>query len=79
MRILQIISCVLACISVTSVVFVGVFCDLVYITIPIALAVLFGVLMLFFKRKSEPPLPPKPDFMNSDEENKKISGPRDGE
>lgn len=77
MRILQIISCILACASVASIAFVGAFCELVYITIPIALAVLFAVLMVVFKRRADPPLPPRPDFMNSDAENKESSDRRD--
>ena len=64
MRILQIVFCILACVSVLAVVPVGIWCDLVYITVPLASAVACGALMVFFKKKADPPPPPKKDFMD---------------
>ena len=51
MKILQIVFCILSCVCVAAVVLVGIFCDLIFITIPIGLAVVFGVLMAICKNK----------------------------
>ena len=73
MRVFRIVCCILSCLSVAATVPVGIFCgELVYILIPIALAALFAMLMVFAKKKSEPRQPAETDFMNTDEENAAI-------
>ena len=73
MKILRIVSCLLACLSVAAIVPVGIFSkNLVYITIPIASAALFAFIMFFARGKSAPAPPAEVDFMNTDEENAAI-------
>lgn len=72
MKMLRIASCILACLSVAAVVPVGILCDLVYITIPVALAAFFAFLMFFARSKSAPAPPAEVNFMNTDEENEAI-------
>lgn len=72
MKILRIVSCVLACLSVAAIVPVGIFSNLVFITIPIACAALFAFIMFFARSKSAPAPPAEVDFMNTDEENAAI-------
>lgn len=74
-KILQMIFCVLSAISVVVAFFLGVFLDLPYALIGIAAALFFLVLTLFMKYGNPlrpPKEDPKPDFMNSDEENEVI-------
>ena len=71
MKIARIVFCVLACLCVAAVIPAGFFIDF-YCLFFVAGAVVFGVLMALCKRADEPKPAPKPDFMNSDEENEAI-------
>ncbi len=66
MKILQIVFCVLACICVAAAVPVGIFFDLLYLLIPVAGAVLFGVLMVWCKNKTRPHEEKRKDFMDDE-------------
>ena len=72
-KILQIVFCILAVLSVASIFFLGAFLGLVYALIGVAAAILFVCLMLVCKnsRSSEEP---HADFMNTDEENDHLNG-----
>ena len=70
MKTLRIVFCVLSCLTVASVVPLGVFFGW-YCLFALVGAAIFAGGMLLCKRASEPKAPPKPDFMNSDEENEK--------
>ncbi len=72
MKVLRIVSCILACACVAAVVPVGLFLPLGYIVVPVAAAALFAVIMLFAKNKSDPAPPEQVSFMNSEEKNAEI-------
>ncbi len=73
LKTLRITFCILACISVAAVVPVGIFFDW-YCLIPVVAAAAFAALTVGAKNGFKRPKPvPKPDFMNSDEENEKIN------
>lgn len=63
---MQIVFCVLACLCVAAVVPVGIFCEPVFVVIPLAGALLFGGAMYFAKKKSAPPPPKEKDFMDGE-------------
>ena len=78
MKVLRIVSCILACICVTAVIPVGIFtASIVWCIIPIAAAAGFIALMFVAKKKSEPKPPAAPDFMNSPEENAELNKRRE--
>lgn len=73
MKYLQITCCILSCLCVGATVLVGVLAGWLYALIPVVAAVLFALLMIGAKRGfKRTPTPPRTDFMNSDEENRKI-------
>ncbi|MBR7186596.1 MAG: hypothetical protein IKD43_03825 [Clostridia bacterium] len=72
MKYLQIVSCILACICTATSVIVGIFFGFLYFAIFAIVAAAFALLMFFAKKKAEPPQPPRPDFMNTEEENAAI-------
>ena len=71
MKTLQIVFCILSALSVAAVVPVAIFFEY-YCLIPVGTAFLFGLAMFAAKRAATPKLP-KPDFMNSQEENDRIN------
>ena len=74
MKILRIIFCILSCLCVAVCIPIAAFFGL-WACVPLAGAVVFGLLMLAAKNNFRRPVPPpKADFMNTDEENKKING-----
>ncbi len=73
MKILRIVFCVLACLFAAASMVIGMIFGLMWFLIIVACAGIFVILMFLTKQKSEPQEPPRPDFMNSDEENAKIN------
>lgn len=74
-KVLQIVFCLLAVLSVASVFFLGVYLGWLYALIGVACALLFACLMLLMKGGNpfrRPPEEPHPDFMNTDEENEEL-------
>lgn len=79
MKILRIIFCILSCLCVAVCVPIAVFFS-VWALVPLGGAAVFGLLMFAAKNNFKKPKPePKPDFMNTDEENAKINKMNDGE
>ena len=78
MKVLRIVFCILACLCVAAIVPVAVFFEW-YCLLCVGGAVLFGGGMFLMRRLMQPKPLPKPDFMNSDEENERINRLRDGE
>ena len=76
-QIFQTIFCVLAVISVASVVLLGVLVGWLYALIGVGAALLFACLMLWCKNGNpfrKPPEEPHADYMNTDEENERLNG-----
>lgn len=61
----------MSCLGVLAAIPLGIIFGFQYALISLAAAILFGTLMLFIKRKSEPVVR-KTDFMNTDDENEAI-------
>ena len=79
MKILRIVFCILAALSCAAVVPIAIFFEW-YCLFCVLAAVVFAGLMFFMRRLMQPKPLPKPDFMNSDEENDRINHLReDGE
>ena len=72
MKILRTVFCVLACVCVAATVPIGIFFGW-YCLFPIAGALVCAIAMTWTKEVSEPKPKPRPDFMNSDEENERIN------
>lgn len=73
LKTLRITFCILACICVAAVVPIGIFFEW-YCLIPLVAAAVFAALTVGAKNGFKRPKPePKPDFMNSDEENDKLN------
>ncbi len=72
MKILQILFCILSCLCVAAAVFVGVFCGWEWFALVAAFAIVFAGAMFLIKRKRTPPRRTA-DYMNSPEENERIS------
>lgn len=74
-RVLRIVFCILACLSVAAIIPVGVIWDFSFSLIPVGCALLFALLMFWVKDGNpfdKPKEEPHTDFMNSEEENEKI-------
>ncbi len=67
MKIVQIVSCVLACLLLAACPVVGIFCGLVWFLIPLCLSALCMLVMLFAKNKATP-IVKKPDFMDESDD-----------
>lgn len=70
----QVIFCVLSCLSIVAAVFLGIFLGLLWCLVGIAAAAVFASLMLLMKHGSpfRAHTEPRPDFMNTEEQNEKI-------
>lgn len=75
----RILFCILGCVSAASTVVVGALTNLIYCLIPVGATVVFAALMLLFKNEpwKKKPEAPKPDFMNTKEENARINREKD--
>lgn len=72
--VLKTVFCILSCLCLAAAIVIGAFFGWLYCILLLAVAALFAGLMFFVKAsadRSEPPAP-TPDFMNSDEENRRI-------
>lgn len=76
-QILRIIFCILSCLCIASAIFLWIYVGIWWFLLAVVLALVFAGLMLLCKEgnpfKKEPP---KPDYMNSDEENEEIRNNR---
>ena len=73
MKTVRIVFCILACLLVAASVPAAVLWGWMWFLVLICGAALSAAVMLFAKKRSEPAEPPRPDFMNSDEENARIN------
>lgn len=69
----RIFFCILSCLCVAAAFPVGALCPLPYLLIPIGAAALFALLMMLCKNGIRRKPAPKPDFMRSDEENRRLN------
>ncbi len=77
MTVLRVTFCILACLSAAAIVPIGTFFGW-WTLVPIAAMAIFAFLMIAAKNGfSRPAPPPKPDFMNTEEENAKLRGDED--
>ncbi len=70
--VLKQIFCYLSVLCVAASIVLGIIFGIVWFFGIVGVAALFAGLMFGMKRLETPKAPPKTDFMNSDEENKKI-------
>lgn len=73
-KVLRIVFCILSCLCLASCAVVGAIFGFVYCLIPLGLAAVFAAVMFLFRNEpwKKKPEQPKPDFMNTDEENECI-------
>ena len=73
MKAVRIIFCIVACLLVAAGIPVAVLFGWAWFFVFAAGAAVAAGIMLFAKKRSDPPAPPQPDFMNTDEENERIN------
>ena len=73
MKVITTIFCVLACLFVAAAIPIGAFFGWIWFLVLAACAALCACIMVLAKKRSAPEEPARPDFMNTDEENRRIN------